>query len=270
MLEIIIKFLLWYVAIQVIGLIGLPFCFKLFSHLPDRGFSFSKILGMILFGFSFWILNVLRFLNFDQAGSLATIVFLAMIGWVGLRRSGYSELKNWLVIHRSTIIFVELVFLIALISWTIVRAYNPNIEGTEKPMEFMMLNSILGSPTFPPLDAWLSNYAISYYYFGYVLIAAMTLITGVSSSVAFNLGIVLIFALTAVGVFGVLLNLIALVKQSISPWRELPKAKILRSSLFPAILGPLMVLIVGNFYGVLEIAHQQAAFGECECPNGLV
>ena len=40
-------------------------------------------------------------------------------------------------------------------------------------MELMFIDSILRSPSFPPHDAWLSGYAISYYYFGYVLTAML-------------------------------------------------------------------------------------------------
>ena len=48
-------------------------------------------------------------------------------------------------------------------------------------MDFMFLNSILKSPSFPLRDAWLSGYGISYYYFGYLLIA---LVTGVQLSIS--------------------------------------------------------------------------------------
>jgi len=54
-----------------------------------------------------------------------------------------------------------------------VRAANPEILGTEKPMELAFINAILRSPTFPPHDPWLSGYAISYYYFGYVIVAML-------------------------------------------------------------------------------------------------
>ena len=45
-------------------------------------------------------------------------------------------------------------------------------------MEIGFLNGVLNSPRFPPLDPWLAGYAISYYYFGYVMMAVMTRFTG--------------------------------------------------------------------------------------------
>ena len=77
-------------------------------------------------------------------------------------------------------------------------------------MELAFINAILHSDTLPPNDPWLSGYAISYYYFGFVLVAMLAKFAGTLGSVAFNLGVSLTFALAAVGSFGVLYNLLAL------------------------------------------------------------
>ena len=60
-----------------------------------------------------------------------------------------------------------------------VRANNPEIStaGGEKWMETAFINAILHSPMFPPHDPWLSGYAISYYYFGYVMTAMLAKLT---------------------------------------------------------------------------------------------
>src|SRR3972149_5534325 len=143
------------------------------------------------------------------------LVAAAVVGGLGvwwLGRAGLAELRAWLREQAALALAVEALFLAAFALMAVVRAYNPEILGTEKPMEFMFINSILRSPTFPPHDAWLSGHAISYYYFGYVMVASLARLTGTTSSVAFNLGLALLFALTAVGSLGVVMNLVALVK----------------------------------------------------------
>src|SRR5207253_7742536 len=132
------------------------------------------------------------------------------LGWVWLGRAGWGELRSWLRSQSRVVLGVELLFLLsfALMAW--LRSFNPDIHGTEKPMEYMFLNSILRSPAFPPQDAWLSEHAISYYYFGYVIIAALARVTATDMAVAFNLGLALLFGLTAIGAHSVVQNLIVL------------------------------------------------------------
>ena len=62
-----------------------------------------------------------------------------------------------------------------------IRSSQP---GGEKFMEIAFLNAILNSQHFPPLDPWLSGFAISYYYFGYVMMAVLTRLSGAVSGVA--------------------------------------------------------------------------------------
>src|SRR5438034_1075517 len=59
------------------------------------------------------------------------------------------------------------------------------------------------------LVMWLAGHSINYYYFGYVLMAGLTSLSGVPSQVAFNLANVALFALTALAAFGFAYNLIA-------------------------------------------------------------
>ncbi len=89
------------------------------------------------------------------------------------------------------------------------RGFNPEILGTEKPMEIGFLSAATREATMPPSDPWLSGYGINYYYLGYAIVAAVAKITGVSSSLAFNLGLATVFAATLTGGVGVTANLLA-------------------------------------------------------------
>ncbi len=126
--------------------------------------------------------------------------------------------------------------------WVWVRAQNPAIAATEKPMEFAFLNAVGRSPTFPPLDPWLSGYAISYYYFGYVMSSLLARLAMVPEALAFNLAIAWIVAGTAVGSFGLAYNLIA------AQGRH-------RTAVWLGIVAALAVPIAGNMQIGLELLH---------------
>ena len=207
-----LAFLKWYLAIAACGLLALPLAFKFFRHLPDRGYTFTKPLGLLTIGYVFWLLGSLGFLRNDVPGMLFAAAVVGGFGVWWLGREGRAGLWAWLREQAGVALAVELLFLAAFALMAVVRAYNPDILGTEKPMEFMFINALLRSPAFPPQDAWLSGHAISYYYFGYVMVASLARLTGTVSSAAFNLGLALLFALTATGAAGVVMNLIALVR----------------------------------------------------------
>jgi len=254
-----LAFLKCYLVVLVAGLLALPLAFRFFKRLPDRGYAFAKPLGLLTIGYAFWLFGSFGFLRNDVAGLLLAAALVAGLGLFRLKRPGLVELRDWLKEQWTSVLAVEIVFLIAFAGMTVIRAYNPDVSATEKPMEFMFINSIMRSPAFPPNDAWLSGHAISYYYFGYVMIASLARLTATSTAVAFNLGLALLFGLAAVGSLGVVMNLIALVKGAVAEQRAEATPSLL-SAFWPALLGPLFVLIVGNFYGVLAIAHANGMF----------
>src|SRR5208283_3472768 len=92
-------------------------------------------------------------------------------------------------------------FLMAFLVAGAYKMRTPEIVGTEKPMDFAMINGILASPSMPPQDPWLSGGSISYYYFGYLIVSVLKLLSGVGSGVAYNLAVALTWALAAVCAF---------------------------------------------------------------------
>lgn len=204
--------IIWWITLQILGLIAIPVAAVLLRALPDRGYSASKALGWLLTGWLAYTLSMVQVLPFERWSiALCALLLAGLSGWL-LYRNGRVLLTE-LGAHfrlRSTIKYVvtaEVLFGVLFTIWAIVRAYNPGIVDQEKFMDFGFLNSILKSGTFPPHDMWLAGYSINYYYFGYVLVAALTSLSGVPSQVAFNLANVTLFSLTALGAFGVLWNL---------------------------------------------------------------
>ncbi len=202
----------WWAALAVVGLVAWPLAWSLLRRLPDRGFAFARPIGLLLVGYLFWLAGSLGFAGNDGGGIVLALLAAAGLSWLAYRRRPPDDpsLRDWLRANRRTVILTELLFLGVFALWVWVRAQNPAISATEKPMEFAFLNGVGRSSAFPPLDPWLSGYAISYYYFGYVMVSLLGRMAFVAEPVAFNLAIAWLVAGTATGAFGVVYNLIAL------------------------------------------------------------
>jgi YYY domain-containing protein len=248
-----LSFLSWYLAATVLGLLAFPLGFKYLSVLRDRGYTFMRVLGLLVWGYLFWLLTSLGVLQNTTAGLILALIILVLISGLVIRKSGLREIISWLGNNRKLIIASELLFLLTFALWAFIRSANPDITGTEKPMELAFINSILRSPGLPPSDPWLSGYAISYYYFGYVMVAMLTRLTGVLPGVGFNLAIAMWFALSASGAYGVVYNLLALTPRR---GKNTNQTGIYSLPLF----GPLFLLIVSNLEGFLEVLHAGGLF----------
>jgi len=128
---------------------------------------------------------------------LALLPFLALIGY-NLYRRNYSlaELKDsW---HW------EALFLIAFLFMLDIRFANPTISYAEKFMDHGFLASVIRSPVVPPLDPWFSGGTLNvYYYLGYWMLGCLAIVSGVPSTIAFNLSLPTVFALSAVSLYAI-------------------------------------------------------------------
>ncbi|MBU0490686.1 MAG: hypothetical protein KKA73_07355 [Chloroflexi bacterium] len=235
----------WWLALEALGLAVWPLAANLFKNLPDRGYPLAKALGLLLTGYFFWLLGMLGVLENTPGAIMLVALALAAGCWLvsrDWRQQAVAQLRE----QWRLILFAEALFALAFLTLVVLRAYNPEIGGTEKPMDFAFLNGILRSRQFPPLDPWMSGYTISYYYLGYLLMAMLTRLTGTLPGVAFNLSIATVFALTAGGVGSLVYNLV-------TRRAGRPSATAL---LFGA-LGAIFVLVLGNLEGFLEVIYAQ-------------
>ena len=228
----------WWLWTAILGGLAFPIAFRLFPRLADRGYALSRALGLLVAGYSLWLAGSVGIVRNDLPGAIAACLLLAA-GALLAGSGHWRELRRWVRQHRSTLLWTEGLFLFAFIGWALVRATNPEIVATEKPMELAYLNAVLSSPRFPPHDPWLSGYAISYYYFGYVLLGMLARLTGTAAGVAFNLGNALWFALTCLAAWAILFSLLQPRDGKARP--------------VAALLGPLFVVLAANLEGVLEL-----------------
>jgi len=237
----------WWLSIELLGLTCLPLAFLLFRNLPDRGYAFSKALGLLLVSYALWITACFGVLPNSRGSVIFLVTLLAMLSLLLVGRV-WPEFVQFFKTRVRLILYVEVLFLIAFLFGAFLRSLSPGIEHTEQPMDFAFLNGILRSEHFPPLDPWLSGHTISYYYFGYLMVAVVVQLSGVPSSIGFNLALSMLFALTAIGAYGVVFNLVARAEESRAE-RNLRKAFLF------APVAAFLILVLGNFEGVLEILY---------------
>jgi YYY domain-containing protein len=251
---VLIDLLRWWLVVEVLGLLALPLTIWFFRRLPDRGYSLAKAFGLLLTGYGAWLLSMVGLGSFGYL-LLSGIALLLLALGIGIWGRGglricFAELRQRL----GWIGFQEALFLAALYGGILLRQHDFFGRGvaiwhTEQPMDLTFISGILASPQFPPQDPWLAPYAINYYYLGYLLIAALVRLSGVSVGVGYTLGIATIFALTAVMVAGIVRNLIDLSR----PQGDLPDWRLrLGRAAFP-LLGVVLVLLASNQIGALQV-----------------
>ncbi len=203
----------WWLVVQVVALCALPLSLTLFAPLADRGYGLAKAFGLLLFAYLVWLLASTPLLpNVPLVLGLALLLIGGGSALVLRRGEGLAELLTFWRRRRGLLLLEEALFLGAFLGFLALRAYSPEIAGTEKFMDFAFLNAITRSAHFPPLDPWLAPSpafpapTINYYYFGYLIQALLlelaNIIPGaVHPAVGFNLALGLLFALTALGAF---------------------------------------------------------------------
>ena len=243
---------LWLVAVEALGLAALPLAWWLLSRLPDRGLAFAKPLGLLLLGYAIWLTSSFGVLANRRATVALGVLVLAAVAWGLWGRPFWA----WLRAAPRLWLLSEVVFLAGFLLLVAFRAYNPAISGTEKPMDFAFLNASLRAENAPPQDPWLAGYGISYYYFGYYLMALLVKLSGVAPAVGFNLALAFLFGATAAGAYSLVYNLVA-GREAGELGSHRPQVSA-RAAAF-ALLGPVFLLLLANLEGVLEVLRQLGA-----------
>ncbi|MBN2006379.1 MAG: hypothetical protein JXA21_23710 [Anaerolineae bacterium] len=248
--------LVWYLVLQFFALAGLPLALAWMRHLPSRGYAVAKALGLLLTGVLFWWGCILHLWANTVAATLTAAGLIFALG-VWLMHGQWRDLRLWWTERRAFVITAEVIFFVALVFWAFVRATQPHIQtaGGEKWMEIAYLNAILRAPFMPPHDPWLSGYAISYYYLGYVLLSLVTRLSAIPSASAFTLGCAGWYALAAIGAYGVVYDLLGATTRRAPSLDTQP-----RNHTFLPLFGPLLLLLAGNGEGFLEVLHARGLF----------
>ncbi|HMO17846.1 MAG TPA: DUF2298 domain-containing protein [Oligoflexia bacterium] len=197
---------------HIFAIIAWPVASRLFQSFPDRGWVFSKIIGLTLSAWVVWFVVSLRLISFSGYAFIMFPLILFILTWgIG---SSWSRSRVKIMARdmvglffgknkNSFSIFSEVLFLLAVFCWIEVRSHHPSINGLEKFMDYGFLLSSYKSEYFPPLDHFFAGETVNIYYFTHYLAAFISRITFVEPQISFNLQTTLVLAFAVSGAFSI-------------------------------------------------------------------
>jgi len=196
------------IFIEILGVIFFPIAFTVFWRLPDRGYSFSKLLILLIWAYIIWILGSLNDAfntNFISVIVLLVIFFISLSIFIKKNIPIMSYLRK----EYRMIIAIDISFIIIFTIWIFIRNLDPDIYHTEQIMDFTILNAVMSYSHYPPVDLWFSGNSINYYYYGYLIFGVFANFLNIDISLAYNIIIALIAGLSSMVLFGLIWNVSA-------------------------------------------------------------
>lgn len=114
-------------------------------------------------------------------------------------------------------------------------------------MDFAYLNAITRSSVMPPYDPWFAGGYLNYYYYGQFIIASVIRLTGLAPTVAYNLAVPTLFALTVIAAYTITYNLVSLTIRS---------RGVGRIGLSPVVFGlvaAILTAVAANIDGLVQV-----------------
>ena len=177
----------WWLLALLFGAVFMPVTGRLFSTFEDRGWFFSKILGIAVCGYTEWLLTSVNVTVFSTASCVLVCAFYAGIMLILAHRQSKKGMDSLPWGHFRLIIAGELIFAAVFLLWTYLAGMNPNAYGTEKFMDYGFMEAMMRSRTLPAVDMWYSEGTINYYYGGQYFAVFLTKLSGSRVEVTYNL-----------------------------------------------------------------------------------
>ena len=200
----------WALMLTVLGWLAYPWLFRAFPNLHLHGYGVARAVGLLVWSYVPWLLSSLHILPHSRGLLWAVFFALLLLSvWAAYRQR--ASLGKLLSQEWHAFLVVDALFLGLYLVWVGVRWLNPDlwhpVTGGEKPMDFAYLNAVIKSTWFPPYDPWFAGGNLNYYYFGFVMIGSLVKALGIIPSIAYNLAVPSLFALTGLGAYTVASNL---------------------------------------------------------------
>ena len=115
-----VSFLKWWLMTLVIGIGFYPVTAALFPRFHDRGWMFSKVLGIAVSGFAVFALGSFGILSFTTSVCLGLVSALILVSWI----FGCFKVR----VHAPEIDFLmmeEVLFFAFFLLWTYLAGFHP-------------------------------------------------------------------------------------------------------------------------------------------------
>ncbi|HIU75270.1 MAG TPA: hypothetical protein IAC62_05270 [Candidatus Pelethocola excrementipullorum] len=203
-----VVFLKWWLMILALGLGFLPLTSRLFAGFEDKGWLFSKAIGMAVSGFVVWALVCAGILKFTAVTCLVTVIVCLVLCW-GLEGFLAARGKRRrLELNLDLVLGEELVFLAVFFLWTYLAGFHPEAHGTEKFMDYGFMAAMMRSDTLPAPDIWYSLKDMNYYYGGQYYAVFLTKLSWSEVADTYNLMRTLVAGLLAGMSFSIVYQLV--------------------------------------------------------------
>jgi YYY domain-containing protein len=203
---------IWWFILELIGFITVPITVFMSRNLFDKGYSISKILGIVLLTYFSYVFGRYGILFFDFITIVLTMLLILCLSFFLLIYKNTSKkivpiLKS--KDFRKIVLVTDIIFTIFFLLFVSLRSFNPDIDGGEAPMDLAYINSAIRSEKLPPIYPWYSGKTLEecYYYFGHLAVAVLTILSNIPSSITYNLALCSFLALLASSSFGIGFNL---------------------------------------------------------------
>lgn len=183
--------LVWWMTILFLWAVALPVTARLCRHVEGRGAGFAFPLALLIPTLVvFWVGHL-------TYGPLAIAAGVSVLGASALvaGRPGLDAIDLRAAL-RSLVVFTAMfAFVVAL------RAVDPVVAGSEKFLDYGLLNALLRAGTLPPEDMWFAGKTVRYYYGGHLVAATLSRLTGIPPEFTYNLAFASFYATIATTAF---------------------------------------------------------------------
>lgn len=213
---------MWFADVVLLGqiyllswiwqIIALPFLGLIFEKLVDKGWATGRglttlVISVIIFGTA----NLKIAVNTSLCLWLMTGVFLLIsLGNI------YKNKSEWRIILKKIwfwIVIEEIVFLSGLIFMGTMRGFWPNLDNSEKFMDFGFINQYLLNSKLPATDMWLAGQIINYYSFGHFWMSELIRWLTIKPTTGFNVALAISFGWDLMISFSIVVNLLSKMKK---------------------------------------------------------